>query len=147
MRFRRNSGAAPALFWRALLCLLALLLLFTLCASLYAIDFSAGGRFLPCLIFSLTGLYCPGCGAARAANRLLHLDLPGAFAANPMAAVLLPLILLYVLLLLYSFLRHGHDRITQRLPQRPLWFVLALLLLFGVLRNLPFPLFDPLCPH
>lgn len=149
MRSKASEAGTPsvALPLRIALCLAALLLFAGLCVLLYSIDFSAGGRFLPCLLFFLTGLYCPGCGSARAANRLLHLDFTGALAANPMAALLLPLILLYLLALLYSFLRHGRDRVTPLLPQKPLWFVFGLLLLFGVVRNLPLPLFDLLRPH
>ena len=40
-----------------------------------------------CYVKALTGLPCPTCGSARAAGRLFDLDLPGAFAMNPLATL------------------------------------------------------------
>ena len=41
----------------------------------------------PCFFRLATGLPCPTCGSTRALGRLFHLDLPGAFLMNPLAAV------------------------------------------------------------
>lgn len=41
----------------------------------------------PCPFRSLTGIPCPTCGTTRAAAAMLNADLPGAFAANPLAAM------------------------------------------------------------
>jgi len=40
-----------------------------------------------CMFKGLTGLPCPTCGSTRAAARLFDLDLPGAMAMNPLAAL------------------------------------------------------------
>jgi hypothetical protein len=40
-----------------------------------------------CYVKALTGLPCPTCGSTRAAGRLFDLDLPGAFAMNPLATL------------------------------------------------------------
>ncbi len=40
-----------------------------------------------CLFRDLTGLPCPTCGTAHAALALARLDLPGAFASNPLATL------------------------------------------------------------
>jgi len=40
-----------------------------------------------CLFHSITGLPCPTCGATRAVLALSHLDLAGAAAMNPLAAL------------------------------------------------------------
>jgi hypothetical protein len=40
-----------------------------------------------CLFRDLTGLPCPTCGTAHAALALARLDLPGAFAFNPLATL------------------------------------------------------------
>jgi hypothetical protein len=40
-----------------------------------------------CLFRDLTGLPCPTCGTAHAALALARLDLPGAIAFNPLAAL------------------------------------------------------------
>ena len=39
----------------------------------------------PCPWHAMTGWPCPGCGSTRAMVLLLHLDLPGALAMNPLA--------------------------------------------------------------
>ena len=46
---------------------------------------------LPCVFYSLTGFYCPGCGAGRASYSLLHGRFLDAFCYNPVMTVLLPL--------------------------------------------------------
>ena len=43
----------------------------------------AAGIGVPCPWRLLTGTLCPLCGATHLGVRLLHLDIPGAFAANP----------------------------------------------------------------
>jgi Protein of unknown function (DUF2752) len=40
-----------------------------------------------CLFHAVTGLPCPTCGATRAVLALSHLDLAGAAAMNPLAAL------------------------------------------------------------
>jgi len=48
----------------------------------------ATARFLPvCPWHAWTGWPCPGCGTTRALVRLLHADLLGALAFNPLAAL------------------------------------------------------------
>jgi hypothetical protein len=39
---------------------------------------------VPCPLFALTGLSCPGCGTTRALRALLHGDVMAAFAWNPL---------------------------------------------------------------
>lgn len=43
---------------------------------------------LPCPLRALTGVHCPFCGVTSTLIRLLHGDLSGAMAINPLAAVL-----------------------------------------------------------
>ena len=47
---------------------------------------------LPCVFYSLTGFYCPGCGAGRASYSLLHGRFLDAFCYNPVMTVLLCLL-------------------------------------------------------
>jgi hypothetical protein len=49
---------------------------------------AAAGFLPPCLWREWTGWPCPGCGTTRAIVRLLHADVVGALASNPLAACL-----------------------------------------------------------
>ena len=46
----------------------------------------------PCLVTLATGHACWGCGMTHAVVAAAHLDLAGAWRANPMVAVVLPLL-------------------------------------------------------
>jgi hypothetical protein len=46
-----------------------------------------GAGFTLCLFKAVTGIPCMTCGTTRALARLGRLDLPGAFAMNPLAAL------------------------------------------------------------
>jgi hypothetical protein len=53
--------------------------------------------FTVCLFKGLTGLPCPTCGATRAVGRLVHLDVAGAIAMNPLATIAFALVALWAL--------------------------------------------------
>ncbi|MGI6199877.1 MAG: DUF2752 domain-containing protein [Christensenellales bacterium] len=101
--------------------------------------------FIPCLLHSLTGLYCPGCGTTRAVYLLLHGDFLGALRMNPILPVSLPLIA-YGLADFVLFEGWGIKLPPKNIPLKAVLIVLAVLLAYGVLRNLPFPAFEALRP-
>ncbi len=47
---------------------------------------------IPCPFHAVTGLWCPGCGVTRMCLALLRLDIAGAWQANPVLLLLLPLL-------------------------------------------------------
>lgn len=97
----------------------------TLAAGLlFWFDPAQSHYFPKCPFHVLTGLYCPGCGTTRAAHHLLHGDLAGAFAMNPLMVVSAP-----VLVLLF-FRRSWAGRPWVA------WSAFVILLLYGVLRNI-----------
>lgn len=106
-----------------------------------------GGRALlpPCIFYETTHLYCPGCGATRAATALLHGDLSVALKANPLAVLLGPL-------LAYVLVRDAFELVGfTRLPRLPLtramvWGIVVLLVAYWVLRNVPVMPFSWLAP-
>ena len=51
------------------------------------------GSYPQCVLYSLTGIYCPACGGTRAAYDLMHGDVAGAFARNPAVPMLLVAVL------------------------------------------------------
>lgn len=95
------------------------------------------GGGLYCLFRELTGLYCPGCGSGRAAIALLHGHIPQAVGYNPLLFLLgLPC----GALLLWEYLRFVFPGLGLKkpvLPKRTGDVVLALVLGFWILRNLP----------
>ncbi|TDE90377.1 DUF2752 domain-containing protein [Occultella glacieicola] len=87
-----------------------------------------------CPMLRLTGWFCPFCGGLRTTHALATGDLAGAWAANPVLAIVLPLAALGWLWWLV--------RVWRSAPARPLpgWVapvVGAGLLGFTLLRNLP----------
>ena len=101
--------------------------------------------FPPCPLHYLTGFYCPGCGSLRAIHQLLHGNLQAAWAMNPLSVLLFPY-LAYGLASEMLFQLRG-----QRLPQFTLpgvWIraLCAVIILFGIMRNLPLHPFNLLAP-
>ena len=90
-----------------------------------------------CLLYSLTGLLCPGCGGLRAAHQLLHGHFAAAFRLNPLVLVLLPVALL---LLAAHLIKHATGRDWIRPLRHPfwLWLLVIVAIAFAVARNLPF---------
>jgi hypothetical protein len=93
-------------------------------------------HFYPrCIFHSATGLMCPGCGSLRALHELLHGRVAAAFRFNPLLMACLPLLAGYVGA---SAWRRFHLQ-SARPTLSPVWMwtFLAVVVLFGVLRNLP----------
>lgn len=101
--------------------------------------------FPPCPLYEATGIWCPGCGATRASYLLLHGDLPSAMHFNALWVVLAPFVLYQVV----AFVGEAWGvRWLRRIPMTPPVIValLASLLGFAVVRNLPFDVFEVLNP-
>jgi hypothetical protein len=107
-------------------------------------DPSAQNSFFPqCMFKAFTGYYCIGCGLTRALHALVHGDIAGAFAMNPLAMLVLPLIPLMLL----------DGRGATPGPLKPFMAVvmtpklwLVLLPAYWVARNLPWAPFSWLAP-
>ncbi len=89
---------------------------------------------LPCPFHALTGLYCPFCGGQRLLLALAHGDVAGAWAQNPL--ILAGLGIGAVALAL------RWSGVAGRMPipatrHTVTWAVLATLVVFTVLRNIP----------
>ncbi len=94
------------------------------------------GAYGFCPFLALTGLPCPGCGGLRAVNDLSHGDVLGALSSNVLAVALLGL--LGVLWLSWTIRRsRGEDRPMIQMSNRAGLLVLAVFLVFGIVRNTP----------
>lgn len=93
------------------------------------------GFYPVCPSYALAGLYCPGCGSLRAIHDLVHLDLAGALSMNPLAVLVLPIVVA-------SWFAWLLRAVTGR-PRRwiaPPWVPVAVLvvtLVYWVARNIP----------
>ena len=100
----------------------------------------------PCTFHSLTGLYCPGCGGTRCAKSLLRGDLAGAFGMN---AAVAGLFVVGCGLLGFAVAREWRGK-RSAMPLLPGWFAWSLagsVVIFGLVRNLPWWPFTLLVPH
>ena len=108
-------------------------------------DPASSGIFPPCPLRYLTGLYCPGCGSLRAIHHLLHGNLRQAWAMNPLTVLLLPFIA-YGLASEALFALRGLRLPSVMLPGTSIRALCAVIILFGIARNLPLHPFNLLAP-
>lgn len=102
---------------------------------LYSVDPYEGG-YPTCPMLATTGLYCPGCGSLRAVHDLLHGDLAGALARNPLAVLAVP----YLAVWLVSWALRASGRPAPRstaLPAWLIWTLLGVVIVYAVARNVP----------
>lgn len=102
---------------------------------LFFFDPSTTALYPRCLFHDLTGLWCPGCGTARALHQLLHGNVAAAFRFNALSMAMLPVA---------GYLVVRGDAST--LKPRWIWALLAAIVAFGVLRNIPIYPFTLLAP-
>lgn len=119
------------------LVLLQRLLCFLAAGLCYAVFCTVTGLALPCPFHLVTGLQCPGCGVTRMCLALLRLDFSAAWQANPGLLLLCPVLLLLFARLSVQYLRTGDWRPSRRVSLL-IWAILIYLLVYSVLRNLPF---------
>lgn len=93
--------------------------------------------FPSCPFKSMTGLACPGCGSQRALHHLLNFELGSAFQKNALLVLSIPYILLG-----FIFDQQKQPAKKQLVWRKRLygktaiWIVLAVVILFWILRNL-----------
>jgi len=114
-------------------------------AMLCLFDPATSGLFPPCPLRYLTGWYCPGCGSLRAMHQLLQGHLRAAWALNPLTILLLPF-LAYGTASYALFKIRGQHLPRLFLPAAWIRALCAVIILFGIARNIPLHPFDLLAP-
>ncbi len=112
----------------------------------YLLDPAENQLFPKCIFHSVTGYHCPGCGSQRAIHSLLHFDLAGVVSNN---FLFIPAMLLIVYHYAHPLLNKLlHWKLPNILYRKitPL-IILGLIILFWILRNLPFYPFTILAPN
>ena len=93
------------------------------------------GEGVPCLIYKFTGFYCPSCGVTRMMYALIHdHDILQAFRYNALLAVTLPFAAVLYIQQLIVFVRTGGLSPWMGVVAE-IWGIL--MILFGILRNIP----------
>ncbi|GGO75327.1 DUF2752 domain-containing protein [Nonomuraea cavernae] len=105
-----------------------------------AIDPNEPGHYPTCPFLWATGLYCPGCGTLRTIHALAHLDPVAAMGLNPLAMVMIPFLLFWWGRWLVRGWQ-GRPRRTTLAHPVWLWVFLGVVLVYWVVRNLPFGVF------
>jgi hypothetical protein len=110
------------------------------------VDPAKGGAYLRCPLYSMTGIWCPGCGMTRAAHHLAT--------GHPLAALgsnlLLPVFAALAFGAWFTWLQTARGRGLPAWPARaPRWSWAAIgvaMIVFTVLRNISVTPFDALAP-
>lgn len=97
-----------------------------------------------CQFYKLTHLHCPGCGGLRAVHQLTHGHVTAAFISNPLIIASIPIFAWIG----FSKLRHSpnHSASKPLIQSNAAWTILAIVIVFGILRNLPFAAFSWMAP-
>lgn len=107
----------------------------------------SGVPYPPCPTYAWLGMYCPGCGSTRALSALLHGHLAAAWSYNPALVVAgAPVIAWLAGSALVAAVRDRWPTPRRAVPSVAGWTILALLLAYSVLRNMPGKSFDWLRP-
>jgi hypothetical protein len=103
------------------------------------------GFYPKCMLHSVTGLSCPGCGGLRAVHALGRGDVMEAVRLNPLVVVGFPLVGLAWLAWRWRERRKTPER-RRVVPNAMIWCGLAVLVVFAILRNVPVPALSWLAP-
>jgi hypothetical protein len=104
-------------------------------AVLYFFNPVQSGFYPVCVFYKTTGLLCPGCGTLRATHELLHGHVEAAFRYNALFISSLPLVILGCAQA--ARCKAANKPALAWLESRLLWAGFAILVIFGILRNLP----------
>ncbi|PTM05190.1 MAG: DUF2752 domain-containing protein [Bacteroidetes bacterium] len=101
--------------------------------------------FPKCPLYSITGIYCPGCGSQRATHQILNGNIIEGIRHNYLIA------LLVIVLLYQGFVYTMNDLLNKNIPNvlhksKVTFGILITILLFWILRNINLFPFTELAP-
>ena len=95
------------------------------------------GISMVCPSHALFGIDCTGCGVTRMILALSKGDIYQAFRYNPAVFILLPFLLVYIGFAVVSYINGTPNKLSGKIPYPVLITIMVLLVLFGILRNIP----------
>lgn len=90
---------------------------------------------IPCMFRTLTGFKCPGCGITHMLVAELQLDFAQAYAANPALYLLQPVVGYFIGKMYTCWFFDKRCR-WSRTENASLYVVAAILVVFGIIRNI-----------
>jgi len=132
---RKQRIIRAASFW------MLLALAFIVLRVLY-LRFNIG---VPCPIYAVTGLFCPGCGMFRAIGALVSGSLWQALHYNVLSVILLPILAIYCIRDTVRYINAAQPAPTSRPEMAFVIGAVAVSVLYAILRNIPY--FEILRPH
>jgi len=102
--------------------------------------------FLPkCPLYATTGIYCPGCGSQRATHQLLNFNFLGVVQQNALYIIGLFIVGYHLIIsgVNYFFKKNYYNYIYH--SKTPI-VLLILIIIFWILRNIPYYPFNLLAP-
>ncbi|TDC76874.1 DUF2752 domain-containing protein [Actinomadura sp. 7K507] len=114
-----------------------LLLTTAVVSYIAAVDPNEQGHYPTCPFLALTGLQCPGCGSMRTIHALAHGDVPTALGLNVLTLAAIPALAFFWFRWAKA---RAQDRPTRTKAAHPalIWAFFGAVLLFWLVRNLPF---------
>lgn len=117
-----------------------------LCVLTGATYFYFRGSKLRCIVYDQLHIYCCGCGATRALEDLMHFRILEALDHNVFFVISLPFIV-YYFFKEYVRIATGRDIIPFiKININGAIIILTIIILFGIVRNIPFYPFTILAP-
>jgi hypothetical protein len=100
-----------------------------------------------CMFHALTGLHCPGCGTTRALHALLNGRIEQALVYNSLAFIIVPVVGWSLVQSLRSWYRQKYPVPSSVYTRLAMRLLVVLVIVFWVMRNLPWYPFTLLAPH
>jgi len=101
--------------------------------------------FPKCPVYTLTGYYCPGCGSQRALHALLNFDFIKAISSNILATICIIALVADMVMYLLKIEKYRPKNFLQN-NRHIAQIVLYTVIIFTILRNIPFFPFNLLAP-
>jgi hypothetical protein len=108
-------------------------------------DPSQAGFFPVCPLYTLTGIACPGCGMTRGFHALFHGDILTSLDYNALIP-LYSVVFGYFFVSMFLTAARGSGLPLKLFGGKFLWGIVAVSVVFAVVRNLPFYPFSVLYP-
>ncbi|MFI0479794.1 DUF2752 domain-containing protein [Actinomadura sp. 9N215] len=102
-----------------------------------AVDPNQEGHYPTCPFLSVTGWQCPGCGSMRTVHALAHGRIEDALGLNILAMAAVPVLAFFWFRWARARARGRPVRVKAARPAL-IWALFATVLIFGLVRNLPF---------